>query len=223
MSIRLSESDLPMSSRAFTERLIGEIDETIEAEGLDSARFEKRLSSDEMLEGLYTRVYNELAVADAARRMAEEVDDPQIFIHLLKQLEDEAKHARMLAQRIHRLGGNPADVFDRVDEKAAEFWQRFDGLDLVETTSMLQATTERIAHQRHQHEADYYDEETAEIYRRVITPEEKFHSMIGVNVLRTYCDDRESQQTALDRVNESMAIRGGELDSGIRSAYGSDE
>lgn len=223
MSITLSEGDLPMDASVFTERLIGDIDDTIESEGLNSARFEEQLSGDEMLDGLYTRVYNELAVADAARRMTEEVDDPQIFIHLLKQVEDEAKHARMLAQRIHQLGGNPADVFDHVDQKAKGFWKRFDGLDLVETTAMLQATTERIAHQRHIHEADYYDEETAEIYRRVITPEEKFHSMIGVNILRTYCNDRPSQQTALTKVNEAMAIRGNELDSGIRNAYGSEE
>lgn len=223
MSLALTEDELPMDAEAFTTQLIDSIDERIEAEGLNSSRFDHDLSEEEMLDGLYTRVYNELAVADAARRMTTQVDDPQIFVHLLKQLEDEAKHARMLAQRIYRLGGNPADVFERADESARRFWGRFEGLDLVETTAMLQATTERIAHQRHQHEADHYDEETAEIYRRVITPEEQFHSMIGVNILRTYCPDLERQRVALRCANDSMAIRGNELDSGVRNAYGTDE
>lgn len=195
----LTEEELPVDSREFAERVTGEIDAFIEEHDLGAPRFEQQRSPSEMREGLYTRVYNEIMAADVPRDMlndAERFENPQIFVHLLKQVEDEAKHARLLAQRLANLGGDPAECFDRANR--SPFWEGFEELDAVEQAATLQGAGERMAKARHPNELRYYDEETAMIYEDVIVPEEQFHAKIGENVLR-HCTDRETQLAALRR------------------------
>ena len=194
---RLEESELPVASTAFQSRLVAEIDAFIDEHGLGEPRFDERLSETEMREGLYTRVYNEIMAADVPRDMlneADRFDNPQLFVHLLKQIEDEAKHARLLAGRLADLGGDPAACFDRANP--SPFWDNFESLSIVEQATTLQGAGERMAKARHPNELRYYDEETAEIYENVIVPEEQFHAKIGENVLR-HCTDLASQREAL--------------------------
>jgi FMN phosphatase YigB (HAD superfamily) len=124
---RLSEDELPVDSKEFADRLIDEIDAFIEDYDLGAPRFDEQRSEEEMREGLYTRVYNEIMAADVPRDMLDDAtrfDNPQIFIHLLKQIEDEAKHARLLSQRLWNLGGNPAHCFERAER--SPFWDDFE-------------------------------------------------------------------------------------------------
>lgn len=218
----LSESDLPLPPEEFADRLIAEIDGYIEEHGLATARFDADLGDDEMREGLYTRIYNEIAAIDLSRRMLDGIDraeNPQAFVHLLKQIEDEAKHARMLSQRLWNLGGEPELTFERADESTRSFWGLFDGLDVIETTIMLQCGTERMAQYRHEKELNYYDEETAEVYEKIIAPEEKFHAKIGVNLLRVLCTDEETQVRALRQWQEGRELIREIHDKGVQNAF----
>ena len=218
----LSEADLPMDAEEFADRLIAEIDAYIEEHDLSEARFETDISEDEMREGLYTRIYNEIAAIDLSRQMLggiDRSDNPQAFVHLLKQIEDEAKHARMLAQRLWNLGGHPERTFELADESTKEFWSLFDGLDVIETAIMLQCGTERMAQYRHEKELHYYDEETAEIYEKVIAPEEKFHAKVGVNLLRILCTDEETQARALKEWQEGRELIREVHDKGVQNAF----
>lgn len=201
-SAPLSEAELPVAPAAFSERFVAEIDAFVAEHGLGDPRFEERLSEAEMREGLYTRVYNEIMAADVPRDMlngADRLEDPQVFVHLLKQVEDEAKHARLLAQRLSNLGGDPAECFDRANP--SPLWAEFEDLNVVEQAATLQGAGERMAKARHPNELRFYDEETASIYEDVIVPEEQFHAKIGENVLR-HCTDRASQLEALRRMRE---------------------
>ena len=198
----ISEADLPLSPDEFSDRLTAEIDAFIEAHDLGEPRFDERLSETEMREGLYTRVFNEIMAADVPRDMLEEADrfeDPQVFVHLLKQVGDEAKHARMLAQRLWNLGGSPERCFERAER--SPLWEDFEALSIVEQAATLQGAGERMAKARHPNELQYYDEETARIYEDVIVPEEQFHATIGENVLRQ-CTDEASQREALRRLRD---------------------
>lgn len=203
----LTADELPLDPREFSDRLTAEIDAFVEEHQLGEPRFDEQLSEAEMREGLYTRVFNEIMAVDVAREMLDDAhrfDNPQIFIHLLKQVEDEAKHARMLAQRLWNLGGDPTRCFERASRSS--MWEDFENISVVEQTVTLQAGGERMAKARHPNELQFYDEETAEIYQSVIVPEEKFHAMIGENVLR-HCTGRETQLEALrraGRVKEMM-------------------
>lgn len=218
----LSESDLPLPPEEFADRLIAEIDEYIDEHGLSEARFDEAIGADEMREGLYTRIYNEIAAIDLSRQMLDGIDrseNPQAFVHLLKQIEDEAKHARMLSQRLWNLGGEPEQTFERADQSTRSFWELFDGLDVIETTIMLQCGTERMAQYRHEKELHYYDDETAEIYEKVIAPEEKFHAKIGVNLLRVLCTDEETQLRALHQWQEGRELIREIHDKGVQNAF----
>lgn len=203
---RLTEDELPIEPAAFQSRLIAEIDAFIEEHELGAPRFDEQLTEAEMREGLYTRVYNEIMAADVPRDMlegADRFDDPQIFTHLLKQIQDEAKYARLLAGRLADLDGNPAQCFDRANP--SPLWADFESLNIVEQAATLQGAGERMAKARHPNELRYYDDETAEIYENVIVPEEQFHAKIGENVLR-HCVDRESQVAALRRARDVQEI-----------------
>lgn len=194
---RLSEDELPVDPEQFCERLTAEVDAFIDEHGIGEPRFQEKKSADEMREGLYTRVYNEIRAADIPRDMLDDAnrfEDPQIFTHLLKQVEDEAKHARLLAQRLQNLDGDPQECFERAGK--SPIFEGLDGLNSVQLAMKLQGGGERMAEARHPNESEYYDDETAEIYEKVIIPEEQFHTKIGENILR-HCTDRESQLQAL--------------------------
>ena len=219
----LSEDDLPLPPEEFADRLMDDVDAYIDEHDLASARFETDLTDDQMRDGLYTRIYNEIVAIDLSREMLNDInraEDPQVFVHLLKQIEDEAKHARMLSQRLWNLGGNPQEVFERASDSTVEFWERFEGLDAVEMAVMLQCGAERMAQHRHPKELEFYDDETAEIYENVIVPEEKFHAKIGVNIIRKMCTDEESQLKALRASREGREMIRSHHDKGIQEAYG---
>jgi hypothetical protein len=203
---RLTEEQLPVEPAVFESRLIAEIDAFIGAHDLGAPRFDEQLTEAEMREGLYTRVYNEIMAADVPRDMLDEADyfeDPQIFTHLLKQIQDEAKHARLLAGRLADLEGDPSACFERANP--SPLWDDFESLSIVEQAATLQGAGERMAKARHPNELRYYDDETAKIYENVIVPEEQFHAKIGENVLR-HCVDRDSQLAALQRARAVQDI-----------------
>jgi rubrerythrin len=219
---RITEAELPLGSEEFTDRLVAEIDAYIDEHGLADARLSEQRTDAEMRNGLYTRIYNEVAVLDLAREMLDDLDgadDPQAFVHLLKQIEDEAKHARMLSQRLWNLGGAPEESFERASEETEAFWDLLSGLDAVETNVMLQAGVERMAQYRHPKELEFYDEETAEVYEKVIVPEEQFHAKVGVRLLETLCTDEGTQRRALEQSREGRETIREVHDEGVRNAY----
>ena len=221
---RIEPEELPLEPEAFADRMIEEVDAYIEHYGLDSARFDADLSEDEMREGLYTRIFNEIKAIDHPREMLDTAEDPQVFIHLLKQIEDEAKHARMLAQRLWNLGGEPEKVFERAADSTVEFWELFDDReDIVDKAAVLQSGAEHMAQYRHPKELEFYDDETAAIYADVIVPEEQFHAKIGKNVFRTHCRDEGSQRRALQSARVGRDQIRTFHDRGVTDAYNAGE
>lgn len=216
----IDTEDLPLPPEEFAERMTAEIDAYIEQHGLDEPRFDADLSEAEMREGLYTRIFNEIKAIDHPREMLTKAEDPQLFIHLLKQMEDEAKHARMLAQRLWNLGGEPQAVFDRVEDSTREFWELFDEReDIVEKAGVLQSGAEHMAQYRHPQELVHYDDETARIYEDVIVPEEQFHAKIGKYIFRTHCISRNSQTQAVGSARTGREEIRKYHDEGVTDAY----
>lgn len=200
--------------------MTAEIDAYIKQHGLDEPRFDADLSETEMREGLYTRIFNEIKAIDHPQEMLTKAEDPQLFIHLLKQIEDEATHARMLAQRLWNLGGEPQAVFDRVEDSTQEIWELFDEReDIVEKAGVLQSKAERMAQYRHPQELVHYDDETARIYEDVIVPEEQFHAKIGKYIFRTHCSAGESQAQAVESARAGREEIRQYHDEGVADAY----
>ena len=111
------------------------------------------------------------------------------------------------------------ESFERADASTEEFWDLLAGFDAVETNVMLQAGVERMAQYRHPKELAHYDDETAEVYEKVIVPEEQFHAKIGVSLLRSLCRDADSQRRAMERSREGRRTIREVHDRGIRDAY----
>jgi len=205
---RIEEDELPLPAEEFTDRFIAEVEDFIEGSGRYDAQFDRPATREEMRTGLYTRIYNELMAVKHPLEMLEDVEDPDVYVQLLKQMEDEAKHARLLAQRLRDLGGNPALANERVKEQALEMWETLEGLDVVERTVLFQCGGERGVATRHVNESEFYDDETQRVYEDVIIPDEKFHTQIGVNIVRRYCRDRDAQLRALRTSREGRRLFG---------------
>jgi len=201
----IDKDELPLETDEFVERVLDYVHTVVDDEGLDEPRFDSQFSEEEMRNGLYTRIHAELMVARATDSMLEDVDNPTIFIQLCQQAEDEFNHAKLLAQRLSQLGGDPSKTFERMESSDKEFWQSImDADSVIEASIRLHTCGERIVGERHPKEKEFYDEETAKIYEEVITPDERFHAQVGVGILRHQCDDYESQVEALDAVDDAF-------------------
>lgn len=204
----IDEDELPLDADEFTDRFIAEVDEYIATSGRYDSQFDRPATEEEMVTGLYTRIYNELMAVKHPFEMLEDVEDPDIYIQLLKQIEDEARHARLLAQRLRDLGGDPSKTNEHVKDQALEMWSHLEGLDVVERTVLFQCGGERGVATRHENESAFYDDETQRVYEDVIIPDEKFHTQVGVNIVRRYCTDGDSQRRALQKSREGRKLFG---------------
>lgn len=191
----------------FVDEVLEYVDSVVEEEDLDASRFDHEFSKEEMRNGLYTRIHAELMVARATDAMMEQASNPTIFIQLCQQAEDEFNHAKLLAQRLRQLGGDPSKTFERAEASDREFWEPIlNAESLIEASIRLHTCGERIVGQRHPKEKEFYDDETAQIYDEVITPDEKFHAQVGVTILRDQCTDEESQLEALNAIDEAFEM-----------------
>lgn len=221
MSPELTPDDLPLDPDEFTERILAEVDDYIEAHGLGESQFESPASMEEMKTGLQTRLFNEIQNAMMNGEMLADADDPTVFIQLCKQMEDEAKHARLLAQRLKELGEDPSESYDRAAVSSKSQWGYYRtwlSSDVVKGAAALQCGSERAVAERHLNESEYYDAETRAIYEDVITPDEKFHTQVGVNAFRRLCTDRASQLRALRTSREMRRAFWGSAVEGVYQA-----
>lgn len=222
----VDEDELPLDPDEFVDRLLEAVDRIIEENKFAESRFDSEFGHDEMKNGLYTRVYAEIQAGLVPDRMREECDDSRLCIHLLKQSEDEFRHARLLAKRLDELGGDVSNIPENVAQDTIDYfenahykrWEQ-EGFDMVKTAISHQAVGERIAGMRHPNEVQYYDEETSTIYKDVIIPDERFHAQVGANILRHYCTDTSSQLTAINEVERTLENLENLHNEGYRDAY----
>lgn len=219
---RLTTDELPLPTEEFVDRLMGEVDAFMTEHGLDESRFEEQLTEAQMRNGLRTRSYGEFRVGKILFPNLDECDDPRIYVQLAKQIEDEFKHGRLLSKRLQELGDDPSTARQYENDLSRQYWEEVAGRNIVETTAMLQCGAERFASFRHPKELQFYDEETAQIYETVIAPDERFHAQVGVNVLRTYCDDYETQVEALEASRRGRELTIELHDASYREAYGAE-
>lgn len=215
--IKIDESDLPMEPEEFSTKLFEEIDQFFFENDMDKSNFERELTDEEMRQGLYTRVSNEVRTVKYPLRLLERIDDPVAFVHLNKQIEDEAKHARLLGKRLKELGGDPSESFAK--SETDWYWENIEENiergELIEPIIWLQGVGERWLSYRTPHDIEFFDDETAQIYEDVIVPDEKFHAQVGVNLIELLCTDEESQLKALEASREIRRKLNRVLNQGI--------
>jgi bacterioferritin (cytochrome b1) len=159
---------------------------------------------------LATALRKELeATEEAAMWLASETDI-EVKLALARQCGDEAKHYRLIEERLRQLsqisGAEPRPHIDRQIQNPLEggYSPMYAFLKTLETTvervAAGQFTREALAKVHNQAFIDYCeakgDPDTARLYRDIIQPDEGFHHELGRKLLARLATTPEAQERA---------------------------
>ena len=153
---------------------------------------------------------NEVEATEIAARWLVATDDLEVKLALARQVGDEAKHYRMIADRLRALGF-AATTFDPL---ARGYGPLFTYLDTLETTvervAAGQFTREAIAVVKNRQFIAFCeaagDRETAALYRDVIEPDERHHHELGCRLLLRLATTPEAQDTARRAARRTLEL-----------------
>jgi uncharacterized ferritin-like protein (DUF455 family) len=143
---------------------------------------------------------NEIEATEIAARWLVTTDHVDVKMALARQAGDEAKHYRMIADRLKELGFDPHG-FNPI---AKGYGPLFNYLDTLVTTEERiaagQFTREAIAVVKNRQFIEFSeragDRLTANLYRDVIEPDERFHHELGRSLLLRCATSPEAQERA---------------------------
>ncbi|PYN61571.1 MAG: hypothetical protein DMD92_04540, partial [Candidatus Rokuibacteriota bacterium] len=130
---------------------------------------------------------NEIEATEIAARWLVTTDDVEVKLALARQVGDEAKHYRLIADRLKALGFAPT-TFNPLAKGYGPLFTYLDGLtSIVERIAAGQFTREAIAIVKNRQFITFCehaeDRETATLYRDVIEPDERHHHELGRRLL----------------------------------------
>jgi uncharacterized ferritin-like protein (DUF455 family) len=151
---------------------------------------------------------NELEASEEAALWMTTEQDLEVKLALARQCGDEAKHYRLIEQRLSALGVRPPSG------PVHAFGPMFRHLASLQTTVERIAAgpfaREALAQARNQAFIEYCeamgDAETAKLYREVIQPDESFHHQLGRNLLRSFARSSEAQSLARQAALGTLAL-----------------
>jgi len=143
---------------------------------------------------------NEIEATEIAARWLVTTDDVDVKMAFARQAGDEAKHYRMIADRLRELGFD-ARSFDPLAKGYGPLFAYLDTLkDTVERVAAGQFTREAIAVVKNRQFIEFCeragDRATATLYRDVIEPDESFHHQLGRTLLLRHATRPEDQERA---------------------------
>ena len=143
---------------------------------------------------------NEIEATEIAARWLVKTDDVQVKMAFARQAGDEAKHYRMIADRLRELGFD-ARGFDPLGKGFGPLFQYLDALETtVERVAAGQFTREAIAVVKNRQFIEFCeragDRATATLYKDVIEPDERFHHELGRSILLRLATTSEAQAAA---------------------------
>jgi uncharacterized ferritin-like protein (DUF455 family) len=172
---------------------------------------------------------NELEASELAAIWMASTPELDVKLSLARQAGDEAKHYRMIADRLRAMGVDA----DRIDPREGGYSPLFEYLRSLEGTvarvAAGQFTREGIALVRNQCFIEFCeakgDAETAALYRDVIQPDEQHHHQLGSTLLSRYAlteadqdQARRASQRTLEMAEEIQEMA--RLKAGISRAPG---
>ncbi|MBI2219435.1 MAG: ferritin-like domain-containing protein [Candidatus Rokubacteria bacterium] len=143
---------------------------------------------------------NEVEATEIAARWLVTTDDLDVKLAFARQVGDEAKHYRLIAERLAALGVDPRGF----DPLARGYGPLFQYLDTLTTTvarvAAGQFTREAIAVVKNRQFIEFCeragDTATAALYRDVIEPDERYHHDLGRRLLLRLATTPEAQAAA---------------------------
>ena len=143
---------------------------------------------------------NEIEATEIAARWLVKTDDVRVKMAFARQAGDEAKHYRMIADRLRELGFDTRG-FDPLGKGFGPLFQYLDSLETtVERVAAGQFTREAIAVVKNRQFIEFCeragDRATATLYKDVIEPDERFHHELGRSILLRLATTPEAQAAA---------------------------
>ena len=137
-------------------------------------------------------------------------DDLEVKLAFARQVGDENKHYRMIAERLQQLGIDPGTV----DPLASGWGPLFRYLDTLTTTvervAAGQFTREAIAVVKNRQFIEFCervgDRQTAALYRDTIEPDERYHHELGRRLLLRFAGTAEAQAVATAAARRTLAL-----------------
>jgi uncharacterized ferritin-like protein (DUF455 family) len=153
---------------------------------------------------------NEIEATEIAARWLVTTDDVDVKLALARQVGDEAKHYRMIADRLRALGFD-ARSFDPLAKGYGPLFQYLDTLTTtVERVAAGQFTREAIAVVKNRQFIEFCeragDRETATMYRDVIEPDERYHHDLGRTLLLRLATTPETQAAATRTARRTLEL-----------------
>jgi uncharacterized ferritin-like protein (DUF455 family) len=153
---------------------------------------------------------NEIEATEIAARWLVTTDEVDVKLALARQVGDEAKHYRMIAERLRALGFD-ARSFNPLAKGYGALFQYLDRLtSTVERVAAGQFTREAIAVVKNRQFIEFCeaarDKETAALYRDVIEPDERYHHELGRALLLRLATTPETQAAATRAARRTLEL-----------------
>jgi uncharacterized ferritin-like protein (DUF455 family) len=153
---------------------------------------------------------NEIEATEIAARWLCTTEDVAVKLAFARQVGDEAKHYRMIADRLQALGFDAAG-FDPLAKGYGPLFTYLTTLEsTVERVAAGQFTREAIAVVKNRQFIEFCehagDRETATMYRDVIEPDERYHHELGRSLLLRLAVTPEAQAVASVAARRTLAL-----------------
>jgi uncharacterized ferritin-like protein (DUF455 family) len=187
----------------------------------DNQRLLARLAPDDTLrpevEGdlnvlslLKVALKNEIEATEIAARWLVTTDDIPVKLAFARQVGDEAKHYRMIAERLRALGFEGAGFNPLAKGYGPLFSYLMTLTTTVERVAAGQFTREAIAVVKNRQFIEFCehagDRETASMYRDVIEPDERYHHELGRSLLLRLATTPEAQAAATAAARKTLTL-----------------
>lgn len=178
---------------------------------------------------LLVALRNEIEATEEAAMWMVGERDPELKLALARQCGDEAKHYRLIAERLKELGVDLTGHDALAGGHSPMFRYLKSLLTPAERVAAGPFAREALAKVRNAVFADFCqasgDEATARLYREVIGPDEAFHHDLGRRMLRRCAVTAEDQELARRAVARTLQLaeeiqETARLKQGISSAPG---
>jgi bacterioferritin (cytochrome b1) len=153
---------------------------------------------------------NEIEATEIAGRWLVTTADVEVKLALARQVGDEAKHYRLVADRLGELGFD-ARGFDPLAKGYGPLFQYLDTLQTtVERVAAGQFTREAIAIVKNRQFIEFCeaagDAVTARLYRETIEPDERHHHELGRRLLLRHATTTEAQAAARRAARRTLEL-----------------
>jgi len=153
---------------------------------------------------------NEIEATEIAGRWLVTTDDVDVKLAFARQVGDEAKHYRLIADRLRALGVELGS-FDPLAKGYGPLFTYLDSLTTtVERVAAGQFTREAIAVVKNRQFIEFCeragDRETATLYRDVIEPDERYHHDLGRRLLLRLATSDDAQAAAARAARKTLEL-----------------